>query len=108
MSEYSVVITESAEKDIIGIYQFIAEHDSPEAADYVLEKLESACYGLDVEPNRGKQIQELASIGVTAFRQLYFKPYKVIYQIQGNKVYIMAVIDGRRDLEELLIEKLLR
>ena len=47
-------------------------------------------------------------IGITALRQLYFKPYKVIYQVQGNKVYIMAVIDGRRDLEELLIEKLLR
>ena len=45
MSKYSVVITESAEKDIIGISQFIAEHDSPEAAGYVLVILESACYG---------------------------------------------------------------
>ena len=108
MSKYSVVVTESAEKDIIGLYQFIAEHDSPEAADHVLEKIETACYGLDVEPNRGRQVQELVNIGVTTFRQLYFKPYRIIYQVQGKKVFIMAVIDGRRDLEELLTVKLLR
>lgn len=108
MSKYSIVITESAEKDIIGIYQFIAEHDSPDAVDHVFEKLEAACYGLDVEPNRGRQVQELVNIGIAAFRQIYFKPYRVIYQVQGNKVYIMAVVDGRRDLQTLLTEKLLR
>ena len=108
MSKYRVVVTESAEKDIIGLYQFIAEDDSPEAVDHVLEKIETACYGLDVEPNRGRQVQELVNIGVTSFRQIYFKPYRVIYQVQGKNVFIMAVIDGRCDLEELLTEKLLR
>jgi toxin ParE1/3/4 len=42
------------------------------------------------------------------FREIHFKPYRIIYQIVESDVYIHAVLDGRRDLQELLEIRLLR
>ena len=41
------------------------------------------------------------------YRQLYFKPYRVIYRIVEVRVYIYLIADGRRDMEALLSRRLL-
>jgi hypothetical protein len=41
------------------------------------------------------------------FRQIFFKPYRVIYRIALHKVMIYAVFDGRRNLQSLLLWHLL-
>ena len=104
----TVVITESTERDMLELIEFITDNDSVESAEYVLEKIESACLSLEVEPNRGRRVPELVRIGVTTFKQISFKPYRIIYQTQGKKVLVLSVIDGRRDLTALLVKKLLR
>ena len=109
MSEtFNVVLTETAERDILELTEYITDNDSIESAEYVLEKLESACLSLGIEPNRGRRVPELARIGVTTFRQIYFKSYRIIYQTLDKKVLVMSVVDGRRDLTDLLTMKLLR
>ena len=37
-----------------------------------------------------------------------FKPYRIIYQIVGRKVFIHCVLDGRRNLQDILERRLLR
>ncbi len=108
MSKFSVVITETAERDIVDIYSYIAKYDTIEKAQYVLEKIENVCEALNYAPERGRRVPELVKIGVTAFRQVYYKPYRVIYQVQGSKVFVFSVLDGRRDMEEILQNKLIR
>ncbi len=103
-----VILTETAERDILEIIEYIADNDSVESAEHVLEKIESACLSLEIEPNRGRRVPELARIGVMIFRQIYFKSYRIIYQAQNKKVLVMSVVDGRRDLSDLLAKKLLR
>lgn len=38
---------------------------------------------------------------------MYYKPYRIIYQIVDDKVYIHAVLDGRRELQESLEKRLM-
>jgi hypothetical protein len=42
------------------------------------------------------------------WRELIVKPYRLIYRIEGEVVNVLAVFDGHRDLEDLLLERLLR
>lgn len=108
MKRYRVRVIEDAEHDLIDLYTYVAANDSVEKAEYVLEQLQSLCLSLDKLATRGHIPPELGRIGVTTYRQVHFKPYRVIYQISGQDVYIHCVLDGRRDMQSLLERRLLR
>ncbi|MCG8343889.1 MAG: type II toxin-antitoxin system RelE/ParE family toxin, partial [Chlorobiales bacterium] len=58
--------------------------------------------------DRGHCPPELERIHVREYREIHFKPYKIIYRMHEQKVFIYGVLDGRRNLQELLIERLIR
>ena len=105
---YSVYIVADAEQDIVDIYDYIALSDSLEKAEYVLENIETKCFGLSEFPNRGHYPPELERIGIFEYREIHFKPYRIIYQVVDSKVYVHCVLDGRRELQKLLENRLLR
>ncbi len=61
---YIVSLTEDAERDLGKIYDYIAEHDSPEKAEYVLQQIEKAISGLSKLPERGVCPQKLIALGI--------------------------------------------
>jgi toxin ParE1/3/4 len=46
--------------------------------------------------------------GVKDFREVLFKPYRVIYEVTGNRVVVLGCFDGRRDMQLLLERRMLR
>ncbi len=104
---YRVFLIEEAEKDIYGIVGYIAKYDSPEKAEKILDGLEAACAGLKELPGRGVIPKELEAIGIGIYRELHFKPYRIIYEVRVNEVYVHAVLDGRRDMPTLLEQRVL-
>jgi plasmid stabilization system protein ParE len=56
-----------------------------------------------------KRTQELMDIGIFDVYELVIKPWKVYYKISGDniKVYVLFVLDGRRNLEEILMSKVI-
>jgi toxin ParE1/3/4 len=108
VKRYRVRLTEDAEKDLIDIYRYVAVHDSAEDADYVLDQLETLCSQLTELPERGHIPPELDQIGVTNYREVYFKPYRVIYEAIRQDVFIHCILDGRRDMPSLLQRRLIR
>ena len=108
MTRYRVRIAEEAELDLIDIYSYVASHDSVEKAAFVLDQLEPLCSSLAELPLRGHIPAELDRIGLTHYREVHFKPYRVIYEIIGQDVFFHCVVDGRRDLQSLLERRLIR
>ena len=108
MKAYRVRIIEDAEQDLIDIYTYVAASESVERANDLLRQLEALCRGLVRLATRGHVPPELERIGVTDYRELHFKPYRIIYQIRGANVYVHCVLDGRRDMQSLLERRLLR
>lgn len=104
---YEVMLTENAFYDLEEIYDYIARHNHPSNADYVLNSMESVMESLAAFPERGSYPKELLALGIREYRQTFFKPYRVIYRIIGSLVYIMLIADGRRDMEALLSRRLL-
>ncbi len=104
---YEVLITPGAERDLAEIIEYIAEHDAPANADHVLGKLLDVIDGLSMLPERGAFPKQLLVLGMRDFRQVSFKPYRVIYRVMGAQVFILVIADGRRDLQAVLARRLL-
>lgn len=105
-TNYEVLLTKGAEQDLEAIYDYIAQFDSVTSANYVLDSLLEVVESLAGYPERGSYPNELAGLGIKEFRQTLFKPYRVLYRIDGQKVYIL-IADGRRDMQSLLARRLL-
>lgn len=102
-----VSLTKGAERDLEEIYLYIAEHDSRRSADHVLNRLVHATDALRTSPDRGSHVNELRSLGISEYRQIFFKPYRLIYRVHANQVIVYVVADGRRDMASLLARRLL-
>lgn len=105
---YEVMMSDDAEADLFDIYKHLATSESPARANALIEKLENAALTLETNPQRGRVPQELLEFGVTEFLEMDVKPYRFIYRLGRTRVYIHCVLDGRRDMERLLQERLLR
>lgn len=104
---YKVLLTEGAERDLEDLHSHIAEYDSPESADYVLDGLTEVAQRLSTFPERGSHPRELLALGIREYRQSLFRSYRVIYRIIGKQVIIYVIADGRRDMQSLLTRRLL-
>ncbi len=105
---YSVYLVEDAERDLFEICRYVAANDSKEKADRLQDNLEKTILKLETTPDRGHLPPELERIGVSEYREVFFKPYRIIYQVGGREVFVFCVLDGRRDLQDVLQERLLR
>lgn len=105
---YRVLFSEDAEQDIEDLYSFIAERDGVETAVRILGELEAAASSLEDMPARGNVPKELAPVGITEYRELHHKPWRMIYRILGTDVVVYCVSDGRRDMQTFLEKRLFR
>lgn len=105
--DYEVVLTRGAERDLEAIHDDIAQFDCVENADHVLDRPMAIVDQLKLFPERGSHPRELSALGIREFRQVMFKPYRVIYRVIANRVVTHLIIDGRRNLQSLLAGRLL-
>ena len=107
MKRYAIRVTEDALLDLDGIADYVAQHDAPGKADYVARQIEEALSSLGTLPNRGPHPRELLALGNRTFREVHFKPYRIIYQVSEHDVVAYLIADGRRDMRTLLARRLL-
>lgn len=96
-----------------------AQIDLQEIADYIaLDSIQIAIEKVDlirVEvgklekfPKQGRIIPELEEIGVLTYRELIVHPWRIMYRAEKEMIYIIAVIDGRRNVEDILLRRNIR
>ena len=100
MKRYTVIIAKAAQNDLKEIYDYIAQHDSTEAAKRVYSELKKACLSLSILPYRGSKPHELHGVD-TRYRNVIHKSYRVFYLIDegAGQVHIDAILDGRRNID---------
>lgn len=103
-----VFLTDDAARDLEDLYDYIALQDVPGKADHVLEEIEKALNRLSENPQRGAYPKELLAIGLREYREVFFKPYRIIYRIMAERVTVFVIADGRRDMQTLLQRRLLQ
>jgi len=103
---FKVLLTNDAARDLDELYDYIALHDAPRKADHVLEQIEKAFSKLSEFPERGAYPKELLALGIREYREVFFKPYRIIYRVMDKNVYVLLMVDGRRDMQSLLQRRL--
>ncbi len=105
---YNVILTDGAVVDLEEIIQYIDLHSVDGRADHVLTEMEKMFTSLSELPERGKHPKELLALGNRDFREIHFKPYRIIYRVIGSKFYVFLIADSRRDMQALLQRRLLQ
>ena len=97
----------SARRDLEAIVGYLADR-SPRAALAALAQLEARAKASTILTERGRIVLELARLHVRQYRELVVPPYRLIYRVRGVQVLVLAVVDGRRSLEDVLLDRLIR
>ncbi len=106
--KYKIIIDPQAKLDLKEIFIYVAMSDSAQSAHKLLGALEETCYKLEKFPERGHIPPELRPTGIKNYLEILYKPYRIIYEIGDNLIYIHSVIDGRRNIQEILSNRFLR
>ncbi|MDH7512470.1 MAG: type II toxin-antitoxin system RelE/ParE family toxin [Clostridiales bacterium] len=99
---YEVIWAESAEKDLISIIDYISI-DSPFVAHEKFKEIQTKASNLKIYPERGRIVRELQEQGIIQYRELIISPWRIIYRISEKKVYVLSVLDSRRNVEDILL-----
>jgi toxin ParE1/3/4 len=102
-----VFLTDDAVYDLSELHGYISRNDTQGKADYVLDQLEKSFASLAESPERGACPPELLHLGIREYREIFFKPYRMIYRVLDDGVYVFLIADGRRDMQSLLQRRLL-
>ena len=70
--------------------------------------MERRCQTLAALPERGRIVPELRAVDVLTYRELIEGPWRIVYRYDVDRVHVMAVLDARRELSSLLLERLVR
>ena len=106
MNELEVRWASNAENDLVAITAYIASTD-PAAALAIFHRIRDRARALRSQPSRGRLVPELRDAGAQ-HRELIERPWRVVYRIEPGRIFIVAVLDSRRDLATLLLERLIR
>lgn len=104
--EYNIIWADIAEKDLKNIIEYIAD-DSPINALKVFNKIKEKASSLYFFPDRGRLVPELRDQGILQYRELIHSPWRIIYRISESTVHVLSVLDARRNIEDILLKRLL-
>ena len=77
------------------------------AALRLVDLIEEKASTLDSLPERGRMVPELARFQVRHYRELVIAPYRLVYRVRDDVVFILGLFDSRRNLEDILLRRLL-
>ena len=103
---YEVEWSKISEKDLVAIIEYIADENPPRAFE-VFRGIKRKALALSAFPERGRIVPEFLYQGITQYRELIITPWRIIYRIAAQKVYVLSVLDSRRNIEDILLKRLI-
>jgi toxin ParE1/3/4 len=105
--EYQVSWATVAQRDLKQIIDYMAI-DSPGNASRILKRIRQKVSDLYAMPDRGRIVPELKEQGIHTYRELIIAPWRVIYRISDTTVFVLSVIDSRRNVEDILLDRFVK
>jgi len=105
--KFKVIVPPSVKKDLREIVEYYYEVNksySQKLFNSLVERISE----LETFPEKGRIVPELRDHNIETYKELIEDPYRIIYRIMKDEVLLVSVMDGRRNVEEVLIKKLQR
>jgi len=107
MKKYKVLWSKNAIYDLEDIIKYL-KIDSIKITKDIFYEIKDECQKLYFSPERKRIVPELQQLGITKYRELIYKRYRIIFKIQEDKVFVLLVVDSSRNLEDILYQRLLK
>jgi len=105
-SPYEVFWTNVAENDLKDIVEYITEEDRLQTALKIVKQIRKKAQNLYTLPERGRIVPELQEQGIFQYREIVVSPWRLIYKIVERKIFVLSVIDSRRNVEDILLRRI--
>lgn len=102
---HEIVWARTAENDLKEIIDYIT-FDSPTNALKIFQKIRNKASSLYTMPERCRIVPELKDQGIMQYRELIVPPWRIMFRITEIKIYVLSVIDSRRNIEDILLKRL--
>ena len=106
MKNFEVIWTKNAQFDLESIIEYI-KIDSVNIAKKIFFEIKKECDNLHYFPQRKRVVPELQQIGILKYREIIYAKWRIIFKIDNTKVYVLLVVDSRRNLEDILFQRLI-
>ena len=106
MKQFKVIWTKNAQFDLESIIEYI-KIDSLDIAKKIFFEIKKECDDLHYFPQRKRIVPELQQIGILKYREIIYEKWRIIFKIDNTKVYVLLVLDSRRNLEDILFQRLI-
>lgn len=106
MKQFEVIWTKNAQFDLESIIEYI-KIDSVTIAKKIFFEIKKECENLHYFPERKRVVPELQQIGISKYREIIYEKYRIIFKIDNSKIYVLLVVDSRRNLEDILFQRLI-
>jgi toxin ParE1/3/4 len=103
---YDVWWSETAEEDLLSIIEYISR-ENPLQAKKIFGEIKKRAESLSAFPDRGRIVPELQDQGITLYRELIIGPWRIMYRVSENTVYVLSVLDSRQNVEDILLKRLI-
>ena len=103
---FRVQWSDVARRDLARVIDYIVL-ESPANGKRVFQRIKKTAGSLERAPARGRVVPELMAHGVTQYRELILAPWRLMYRIADHTVFVLAFIDSRRNVEDILLHRLL-
>lgn len=103
-----VVILDSAEQDLKELRSYVVKNFSQDTWLKTYGKLKESIRNLATFPLLGAVPPELETLNLSQYRQIVSGMNRIIYEPRADAVYIYLIVDSRRDLQSLLMQRLMR
>jgi len=104
----SIVWSSSAAADLRDIVNWLLEKATPAAAISLLDRVDEKVAQLPMHPESGRVLPELERQNITKYREVIVGPWRVFYTEYVDSVVLLAVLDRRRNIEDVLLRRNLR
>ena len=103
-----VAILDSAEHDLKDLRSYIVKEFSRDTWLKTFGKIKVSIRNLAKFPLLGASPSELEALHLTQYRQILSGKNRIIYEPRPDAVYVHMVVDARRDMKSLLMQRLMR
>jgi len=102
------VILQSAETDLRQLKSYLIKSFGQTAWLQSYAQIKQTIAHICAHPRLGTVPDELASLNLVQYRQMLSGMNRIIYEIRGDTVFVHVICDTRKDLQTLLMSRLLR
>jgi toxin ParE1/3/4 len=89
-----VIVSERADADLLGIFRYLVERN-PAAAEAAIRRIDQKFNNLSRFPFIGRERTTLAA----DLRSIASGVHVIFYTVEHDRVVIVRVLDGRRDID---------